>query len=153
MEINPETGVGWRSWRRPWTTHHRFTCLVCDIYNRDHKSRSLVFSPPHPHPSDDLYHRPQVHWETPTAEEARSYTHGWDFHQIGHHPGLIPYLTGYLPEVDVTGKEKWPKGEEEVWKAGMRGVDKGVSEASISIDLTDNSKNLDRCLRYYEEFC
>ncbi|KAF7761606.1 CAZyme family GT35 [Agaricus bisporus var. burnettii] len=41
-------------------------------------------------------------------------------------------LTGYLPEVDVTGKEKWPKGEEEVWKAGMRGVDKDVSDITKS---------------------
>lgn len=33
---------------------------------------------------------------------------------------------GYLPETDASGKEKWPKGDEKVWKAGMRTVDKGV---------------------------
>ncbi|KAL0564837.1 Non-essential glycogen phosphorylase [Marasmius crinis-equi] len=36
-------------------------------------------------------------------------------------------LTGYLPETDASGKEKWPRGEEEVWKSGLRGVD-GVNE-------------------------
>lgn len=35
-------------------------------------------------------------------------------------------LEGYLPEVDASGKEKWPKGEEKVWKSGMRGLDTGA---------------------------
>jgi hypothetical protein len=39
---------------------------------------------------------------------------------------LSPSLTGYLPETDASGKEKWPKGDEKVWKAGMRNVDKGA---------------------------
>lgn len=34
-------------------------------------------------------------------------------------------LSGYLPEVDETGKEKWPRGEEKAWKAGIRGPDRG----------------------------
>jgi len=33
---------------------------------------------------------------------------------------------GYLPEKDASGKEKWPRGDEKVWKAGMRVVDKGM---------------------------
>jgi len=33
---------------------------------------------------------------------------------------------GYLPEKDASGKEKWPLGNEKVWKAGMRTVDKGL---------------------------
>ena len=35
-------------------------------------------------------------------------------------------LTGYKPETDEKGQEKWPRGDEKVWKDGLRGVDKGV---------------------------
>ncbi|KAF6746227.1 glycogen phosphorylase [Ephemerocybe angulata] len=42
-------------------------------------------------------------------------------------------LTGYLPEVDATGKEHWPRGEEEVWQAGLRGVDQDVPSITKSI--------------------
>lgn len=38
---------------------------------------------------------------------------------------------GYLPETDASGKEKWPKGEEKVWKAGMRSLDKGMQFAHV----------------------
>ncbi|KIM37789.1 glycosyltransferase family 35 protein [Hebeloma cylindrosporum] len=41
-------------------------------------------------------------------------------------------LTGYLPEKDASGKEKWPLGDEKVWKAGMRTVDKDVSDITKS---------------------
>jgi len=34
-------------------------------------------------------------------------------------------LTGYTPEKDETGKEKWPRGDEQVWKTAMRGLDSG----------------------------
>ena len=34
-------------------------------------------------------------------------------------------FSGYLPETDATGKEKWPRGDEKIWKAGIRGLDKG----------------------------
>ena len=39
---------------------------------------------------------------------------------------MILILLGYLPEKDASGKEKWPLGDEKVWKAGMRTVDKGL---------------------------
>jgi starch phosphorylase len=42
-------------------------------------------------------------------------------------------LTGYLPEVDATGKEKWPRGDEKVWKAGIRGLDTDVPSITKSI--------------------
>ncbi|KIP06577.1 glycosyltransferase family 35 protein [Phlebiopsis gigantea 11061_1 CR5-6] len=42
-------------------------------------------------------------------------------------------LTGYLPEVDETGKEKWPRGEEKVWKAGTRGLDRDVDTITKSV--------------------
>jgi len=42
-------------------------------------------------------------------------------------------LTGYLPEVDETGKEKWPRGDEKVWKAGIRGLDTDVPSITKSI--------------------
>ena len=32
---------------------------------------------------------------------------------------------GFIPETDESGKEKWPKGDEKVWKDAMRSVDKG----------------------------
>ncbi|KAG2006281.1 glycogen phosphorylase [Coprinopsis cinerea AmutBmut pab1-1] len=41
-------------------------------------------------------------------------------------------LTGYLPETDASGKEKWPRGEEKVWRAGMRSVDKDVESITKS---------------------
>ncbi|KIJ64336.1 glycosyltransferase family 35 protein [Hydnomerulius pinastri MD-312] len=41
-------------------------------------------------------------------------------------------LTGYLPEKDAEGKEKWPRGDEKVWRAGFRGLDTGVSSITKS---------------------
>ncbi|PPQ83162.1 hypothetical protein CVT25_005409 [Psilocybe cyanescens] len=41
-------------------------------------------------------------------------------------------LTGYLPEKDEEGRDKWPKGEEKVWKDGMRSVDKDISSITRS---------------------
>lgn len=35
------------------------------------------------------------------------------------------FVSGYLPEKDDSGKEKWPRGEEEVWKDGYRKLDTG----------------------------
>ncbi|TFK26997.1 glycogen phosphorylase [Coprinopsis marcescibilis] len=42
-------------------------------------------------------------------------------------------LTGYLPETDAAGKEQWPRGEEEVWRAGIRGLDKTVDDITKSV--------------------
>ncbi|KAG1751749.1 hypothetical protein EDB19DRAFT_1198501 [Suillus lakei] len=42
-------------------------------------------------------------------------------------------LTGYFPEKDSEGKEKWPRGEEKVWKDGMRSLDTGVPSITKSI--------------------
>jgi starch phosphorylase len=33
---------------------------------------------------------------------------------------------GYTPEKDAQGNEKWPVGDEKVWKEGLRDVDAGV---------------------------
>ncbi|KAJ6629923.1 glycogen phosphorylase [Mycena sp. CBHHK59/15] len=41
-------------------------------------------------------------------------------------------LTGYLPETDASGKEKWPRGDEKVWKEGMRKLDTDVSSITKS---------------------
>ncbi|KAJ7661723.1 glycosyltransferase family 35 protein [Mycena rosella] len=49
-------------------------------------------------------------------------------------------LTGYLPETDASGKEKWPRGEEKVWKGAMRDVDTdtlGAYQAS-ALSVRDN---------------
>lgn len=42
-------------------------------------------------------------------------------------------LTGFIPETDETGKEKWPKGDEKAWRDGMRSVDKGISDVTRSV--------------------
>ncbi|KAJ7588532.1 glycogen phosphorylase [Mycena floridula] len=42
-------------------------------------------------------------------------------------------LTGYLPETDASGHEKWPRGEETVWKDGSRGIDDDVPKITKSI--------------------
>lgn len=42
-------------------------------------------------------------------------------------------LTGYLPEKDSEGKEKWPRGDEKVWKDGLRILDTGVPSITKSI--------------------
>jgi glycogen phosphorylase len=34
--------------------------------------------------------------------------------------------TGYFPDLDAAGKEKWPRGEETAWKNNMRGLDTGI---------------------------
>ncbi|KAG6900188.1 hypothetical protein C0993_001704 [Termitomyces sp. T159_Od127] len=58
-------------------------------------------------------------------------------------------LTGYLPEKDASGKEKWPKGDEKVWKAGMRGLDTDVESITksfvnhVQTSLARQAYNLD----------
>ncbi|KAF5384669.1 hypothetical protein D9757_006280 [Collybiopsis confluens] len=42
-------------------------------------------------------------------------------------------LTGYTPDTDESGKEKWPRGDEKVWKAGLRGVSTDVNSITKSI--------------------
>ncbi|KAG5638832.1 hypothetical protein H0H81_009603 [Sphagnurus paluster] len=41
-------------------------------------------------------------------------------------------LTGYFPEKDASGKEKWPRGEEKVWKSAMRALDTDVDNITKS---------------------
>ncbi|KAG1764490.1 hypothetical protein EV702DRAFT_1205005 [Suillus placidus] len=45
------------------------------------------------------------------------------------------FQTGYLPEQDSEGKEKWPRGEENLkaWKDGLRSLDAGVPSITKSI--------------------
>ncbi|KAK2460410.1 hypothetical protein APHAL10511_007575 [Amanita phalloides] len=58
-------------------------------------------------------------------------------------------LTGYLGETDDTGKEKWPRGDEKVWKTGIRGLDKDVSDYTksfvnhVQTSLSRQAYNLD----------
>ncbi|TDL27001.1 glycosyltransferase family 35 protein [Rickenella mellea] len=42
-------------------------------------------------------------------------------------------LTGYFPEKDASGKEIWPRGDENVWKDGTRAIDKDVPDVTKSI--------------------
>ena len=39
---------------------------------------------------------------------------------------MVALSAGYTPETDEKGKERWPRGDEKAWKAGLRGVDKGT---------------------------
>ncbi|KAJ3933045.1 MAG: glycogen phosphorylase [Lentinula lateritia] len=45
----------------------------------------------------------------------------------------IRTLTGYTPETDDSGKEKWPRGDESVWKQGLRSVNTDVPSITKSI--------------------
>ncbi|KAF5343898.1 hypothetical protein D9758_012112 [Tetrapyrgos nigripes] len=42
-------------------------------------------------------------------------------------------LTGYLPELDESGKPKWPRGDEKAWKEAMRDVDTDTPSITRSI--------------------
>ncbi|KAF9007192.1 glycogen phosphorylase [Cyathus striatus] len=63
-------------------------------------------------------------------------------------------LTGYLPDTDASGKEKWPRGEEKVWKDGTRGLDKDIPSITKSIvnhvqtSLARQAYNLDNLGAY-----
>ncbi|KAI0078412.1 glycosyltransferase family 35 protein [Panus rudis PR-1116 ss-1] len=58
-------------------------------------------------------------------------------------------LTGYTPETDEKGREKWPRGDEQTWKAGLRGVDKDVPDVTksfvnhVQTSLARQAYNLD----------
>ncbi|KAF5341560.1 hypothetical protein D9757_014567 [Collybiopsis confluens] len=62
-------------------------------------------------------------------------------------------LTGYTPDTDESGKEKWPRGDEKVWKAGLRGVSTDVNSITKSIvnhvqtSLARQAYNLDNSAR------
>ncbi|KAF9010316.1 glycogen phosphorylase [Hymenopellis radicata] len=63
-------------------------------------------------------------------------------------------LTGYLPETDEAGKEKWPRGDEATWKANTRGVDTDVPSITKSVvnhvqtSLARQAYNLDNLGAY-----
>ncbi|KAH8077380.1 glycogen phosphorylase [Cristinia sonorae] len=63
-------------------------------------------------------------------------------------------LTGYTPDTDEKGKEKWPRGDEKVWKDGLRGVDKDVPDITRSVvhhvqtSLARQAYNLDEAGAY-----
>ncbi|KAJ8494788.1 hypothetical protein ONZ45_g13120 [Pleurotus djamor] len=42
-------------------------------------------------------------------------------------------LTGYTPETDDSGKEKWPRGDEQVWKSNLRPLDADVKSITKSV--------------------
>ncbi|KAJ8690782.1 Non-essential glycogen phosphorylase [Pleurotus ostreatus] len=66
----------------------------------------------------------------------------------------IRTLTGYTPETDASGKEKWPRGDETVWKTNMRGVDADVGDITKSVvnhvqtSLARQAYNLDNLGAY-----
>ncbi|KAF7307131.1 Alpha-1,4 glucan phosphorylase [Mycena indigotica] len=63
-------------------------------------------------------------------------------------------LTGYLPETDASGKEKWPLGDEKTWKSALRGVEADVESLTKSIvnhvqtSLSRQPYNLDKLGAY-----
>jgi starch phosphorylase len=56
---------------------------------------------------------------------------------------LIIVATGYLPEKDASGKDKWPRGEEKVWREGMRTIDRGEFTTFVLCSLTIEHENTD----------
>ncbi|KAF5378620.1 hypothetical protein D9615_007189 [Tricholomella constricta] len=42
-------------------------------------------------------------------------------------------LTGFLPEKDAAGKEKWPRGDEKEWRSALRGLDTDVGSITKSV--------------------
>ncbi|KAF8200227.1 glycogen phosphorylase [Pholiota molesta] len=58
-------------------------------------------------------------------------------------------LTGYLPEKDASGKDKWPRGDEKTWKDGQKTVDKDVQDVTrnfvghVQTSLARQAYNLD----------
>ncbi|CCL98823.1 uncharacterized protein FIBRA_00828 [Fibroporia radiculosa] len=63
-------------------------------------------------------------------------------------------LTGYTPETDEEGKEKWPKGDEKVWRTALRGLDTDVPSITKSVvnhvqtSLARQAYNLDNLGAY-----
>jgi len=62
--------------------------------------------------------------------------------------------TGYTPEKDEEGREKWPIGDEKAWKAGLRDVDADVPSITKSIvnhvqtSLARQAYNIDKLGAY-----
>ncbi|KAL1739262.1 carbohydrate phosphorylase-domain-containing protein, partial [Schizophyllum fasciatum] len=63
-------------------------------------------------------------------------------------------LTGYLPETDESGNEKWPRGDEKTWKENMRSLETDVPGISRTIvhhvqtSLARQAYNLDNLGAY-----
>ncbi|KAG6336747.1 hypothetical protein ID866_2352 [Astraeus odoratus] len=47
-------------------------------------------------------------------------------------PRHVRTLTGYIPEKDEQGREKWPRGDEKTWKDGLRSLDTNANSISRS---------------------
>nr|GAT48427.1 glycogen phosphorylase [Mycena chlorophos] len=63
-------------------------------------------------------------------------------------------LTGYQPETDASGKEKWPLGDESTWKGALRGVETEETELTkgivhhVQTTLSRQPYNLDKLGAY-----
>lgn len=60
------------------------------------------------------------------------------------------HFPGYLPEKDELGKEKWPRGDEQVWKDGHRELDTSKRLAIAGVryaDIDDSSFFLHQAVR------
>ncbi|KAI0790153.1 glycogen phosphorylase [Irpex lacteus] len=68
---------------------------------------------------------------------------------IGRSRRHVRTVTGYLPETDEKGNEKWPRGDKNVWEAGTRGLDKEVPDITksfvnhVNTSLARQAYNLD----------
>ncbi|KAF7290501.1 Alpha-1,4 glucan phosphorylase [Mycena kentingensis (nom. inval.)] len=65
-----------------------------------------------------------------------------------------PTRARYLPETDVDGKEKWPRGDEQTWKQNMRGVETNIDKINrsfvnhVQTSLARQPYNLDKLGAY-----
>ena len=89
----------------------------------------------------DFHHRHRFYREG-SCQETRQVPHGYVPSLIHNAAGVRSHTntSGYFPEVDESGKEKWPRGEEKVWKDGLREPDKGRhSSADLTLGLAPYS--------------
>ena len=107
---------------------------------------------------DDLDYRSNENWETSrsssTCQDSNRYVTVVFLTLIIVWVWVWAYrryrsATGYLPEKDASGKDKWPRGEEKVWREGMRTIDRGeFSTTSVfSSSLTIALKTLQMLIR------
>ena len=75
---------------------------------------------------DDLDYRSNQNWKTSQGASTCQDSNGYVFPlSSSSFESFIVVAIGYLPEKDASGKDKWPRGEEKVWREGMRTIDKG----------------------------
>jgi hypothetical protein len=111
----------------PDHSHHR---------SRGYTPRAYKAAPPSSRFSlqrHDLHHRHRFYREG-SRQETCQVPHGYAPSLVNNPAGVRSHTdaSGYFAEVDESGKEKWPRGEEKVWKDGLREPDNGRHSSADS---------------------